>query len=223
VSTIASALREKQKSWRGYLSHDNSRPVTSLEERPLDAGGVLLEVPSPRTNQVANGLSEPSSVVAGLARADPNRSRSPKLNEVRIVEPNRVGLVHNSRCVVGGLEIRETVGRVTVDDRDHGCHRSCNEKTQRDGNPFQPPHPGLPLGSSKHRLPDEAPVKARIAVHGWLWFMDGACLNWIEHRDLSRDDVRDLLLGTLLGALAAADAVPSGANPQPEASVAPVL
>jgi AcrR family transcriptional regulator len=72
-------------------------------------------------------------------------------------------------------------------------------------------------------FPDEAPVKARIAVHGWLWFMDGACLNWIEHRDLSREDVRDLLLGTLLGALAAADAVPSGANPQPEASVAPVL
>jgi AcrR family transcriptional regulator len=68
-------------------------------------------------------------------------------------------------------------------------------------------------------FPDEAPVKARIAVHGWLWFMDGACLNWIEHRDLSREDVRDLLLGTLLGALAAADAVPSGANPQPEASV----
>jgi AcrR family transcriptional regulator len=72
-------------------------------------------------------------------------------------------------------------------------------------------------------FPDEAPVKARIAVHGWLWFMDGACLNWIEHRDLSREDVRDLLLGTLLGALAAADAVPSGANPQPEASVAPAL
>jgi len=52
------------------------------------------------------------------------------------------------------------------------------------------------------------PPKARAAVHGWLWFMDGACLNWIEHRDLSRDELRDLLLGTLLGALTAADAAP---------------
>jgi len=56
--------------------------------------------------------------------------------------------------------------------------------------------------------PGGAPPKARAAVHGWLWFMDGACLDWIEHRDLSRDELRDLLLGTLLGALTAADAVP---------------
>jgi AcrR family transcriptional regulator len=56
--------------------------------------------------------------------------------------------------------------------------------------------------------PGSVPPKARAAVHGWLWFMDGACLNWIEHRDLSRDELRDLLLGTLLGALTAADAVP---------------
>jgi AcrR family transcriptional regulator len=56
--------------------------------------------------------------------------------------------------------------------------------------------------------PDGTPPKARVAVHGWLWFMDGACLNWIEHRDLSRTELRDLLLGTLLGTLAAADAIP---------------
>lgn len=56
--------------------------------------------------------------------------------------------------------------------------------------------------------PEGTPPKARAAVHGWLWFMDGACLDWIEHRDLSRDELRDLLLGTLLGALTAADAVP---------------
>lgn len=56
--------------------------------------------------------------------------------------------------------------------------------------------------------PRAAPPKARVAVHGWLWFMDGACLNWIEHRDLSRGELRDLLLGTLLGALTAADAMP---------------
>jgi len=56
--------------------------------------------------------------------------------------------------------------------------------------------------------PDGPPAKARVAVHGWLWFMDGACLNWIEHRDISREELRDLLLGVLMGSLVAADAVP---------------
>jgi AcrR family transcriptional regulator len=56
--------------------------------------------------------------------------------------------------------------------------------------------------------PDRAPPKARTAVSGWLWFMDGACLNWIEHRDIERGELRDLLLGVLMGALLAADALP---------------
>ena len=58
--------------------------------------------------------------------------------------------------------------------------------------------------------PDDggAPPKARIAVSGWLWFMDGACLNWIEHRDIGREELRDLLLGVLMGSLVAAGAVP---------------
>lgn len=56
--------------------------------------------------------------------------------------------------------------------------------------------------------PEQAPPKARIAVNGWLWFMDGACLNWIEHRDVSREELRDLLLGVLMGSLIAADALP---------------
>ncbi|MEA2256439.1 MAG: hypothetical protein QOG35_2484 [Solirubrobacteraceae bacterium] len=46
--------------------------------------------------------------------------------------------------------------------------------------------------------------RARTAVRGWLWFMDGACLDWIAHRDLPRSDVHGLLLGTLAGALTAA-------------------
>ncbi|MEZ5077469.1 MAG: TetR/AcrR family transcriptional regulator [Solirubrobacterales bacterium] len=61
-------------------------------------------------------------------------------------------------------------------------------------------------------FPDEAPPKARAAVYGWLWFMDGACLDWVDNRDLSREELRDLLLGTLLGALTAADAVPLEAD-----------
>ena len=56
--------------------------------------------------------------------------------------------------------------------------------------------------------PDGAPPKARTAVTGWLWFMDGACLNWIEHRDIERGELRDLLLGVLMGALIAGGAAP---------------
>ena len=44
----------------------------------------------------------------------------------------------------------------------------------------------------------------RTAVRGWLWFMDGACLDWIANRDITRDELQGLLLGTLFGALAAA-------------------
>jgi AcrR family transcriptional regulator len=46
--------------------------------------------------------------------------------------------------------------------------------------------------------------RARTAVRGWLWFMDGACLDWIAHRDLSRAELQGVLLGTLAGALMAA-------------------
>lgn len=56
--------------------------------------------------------------------------------------------------------------------------------------------------------PAGAPPKARAAVSGWLWFMDGACLDWIEHGDVEREELRDLLLGTLVGALMATGSPP---------------
>jgi hypothetical protein len=37
--------------------------------------------------------------------------------------------------------------------------------------------------------------------------MDGACLDWIAHRDLTRGELHGLLLGTLAGALLAAGVV----------------
>jgi AcrR family transcriptional regulator len=53
--------------------------------------------------------------------------------------------------------------------------------------------------------PDREPAPAlRAAVRGWLWFMDGVVLDWIEHRDLERPRLHGLLLGTLLGAVTAA-------------------
>jgi hypothetical protein len=60
--------------------------------------------------------------------------------------------------------------------------------------------------------PQGAPPKARTAVKGWLWFMDGACLNWIEYRDIEREELRDLLLGVLMGALIAAGSPPDPAQ-----------
>ena len=57
--------------------------------------------------------------------------------------------------------------------------------------------------------PEGAPPKARTAIAGWLWFMDGACLDWIEHRDIDRDELRDLLMGVFVGALMATGSPPS--------------
>ena len=52
--------------------------------------------------------------------------------------------------------------------------------------------------------PDRAPPLLRAAVRGWMWFVDGAILDWLEHRDLDRARLHGLLLGTLLGAVTAA-------------------
>lgn len=58
------------------------------------------------------------------------------------------------------------------------------------------------------RLPPDPPPKVQAAVRAWLWFMDGACLDWLDRRDMQRDELRDLLMGTLMGALMAAGAEP---------------
>ncbi|HWT92068.1 MAG TPA: TetR family transcriptional regulator [Solirubrobacteraceae bacterium] len=55
--------------------------------------------------------------------------------------------------------------------------------------------------------------KVRAAVRGWLWLMDGVCLDWIRERDLTRAEVHGLLLGSLLGVLTAA-----GFDPTPLAA-----
>lgn len=57
--------------------------------------------------------------------------------------------------------------------------------------------------------PGGAPPALRAAVRAWLWYMDGVCLDWIEHRDMERTHVAGLLLGTLLGALTAAGWTPA--------------
>ena len=46
----------------------------------------------------------------------------------------------------------------------------------------------------------QTPVR-RAAVRAWLWFMDGAILDWLEHRDLTREELHTLVLRALEGAL----------------------
>lgn len=44
----------------------------------------------------------------------------------------------------------------------------------------------------------------RVALEGWLSFVEGASLDWLLRRDLERDEIRDLLIAALGGALGAA-------------------
>jgi AcrR family transcriptional regulator len=45
---------------------------------------------------------------------------------------------------------------------------------------------------------------ARAAVRGWLWFMDGVLLDWIEHGDRGADEVAEGLVESLHALLGAA-------------------
>jgi AcrR family transcriptional regulator len=61
---------------------------------------------------------------------------------------------------------------------------------------------------------EPAPPTARAAVRAWLWFTDGAILDWLEYRDFDRAALSALLLDTLLGSLAAATGeLPAGVSP----------
>jgi AcrR family transcriptional regulator len=55
---------------------------------------------------------------------------------------------------------------------------------------------GLAEASGRTPLP-----LTHVAVAGWLWFMDGAILDWVEHRDMTVDELARLGLQTLLGAV----------------------
>lgn len=45
------------------------------------------------------------------------------------------------------------------------------------------------------------------AIQGWFFFVEGAVLRWLEHRDIERTELRELLALALIGALQAADTV----------------
>lgn len=47
----------------------------------------------------------------------------------------------------------------------------------------------------------------RSAVQGWIFFVEGAVLRWLDHRDLTRDQLRELLRSVLIDSLRAAAAI----------------
>ena len=60
---------------------------------------------------------------------------------------------------------------------------------------------------------DDPSPALRCAVHGWLWFMDGACLRWLQaERQPPREELRELLVGTLAAATGLAATPPTAAR-----------
>src|SRR3954468_11834422 len=50
----------------------------------------------------------------------------------------------------------------------------------------------------------EPPPALRVAVRGWVGFVEAASLDWLERRGLDRDGLRDMLVAALDGAVSAA-------------------
>jgi AcrR family transcriptional regulator len=88
------------------------------------------------------------------------------------------------RKLIEGVGSTPEVGSLVEAIRDHTANRIL-ERTTAVENP---------------------PPMTRAAVRAWLWYMDGAILDWLEHRDLERTELRDFLLRSLAGDLTAAGA-----------------
>jgi AcrR family transcriptional regulator len=133
----------------------------------------------------AAALDEKAAELARVTEPDPALA---PLEQLRASLGAFLGWVEENREAYGKLvrsasaipEVREVVDRV----RDATTARILEGLS-----PGAPPRPAL-----------------RAAVRGWLWFMDGAILDWTEHGDMTRDELAGLGLGTLLGAVTAAGA-----------------
>ena len=55
---------------------------------------------------------------------------------------------------------------------------------------------------------DGPPAPLRIAVRGWIGFVEAASMDWLEHRGMPRDRLRDMLASQLGAALEAAGGTP---------------
>jgi AcrR family transcriptional regulator len=132
-------------------------------------------------------LEEKAAELAALTEPDP--ALAPREQLVSSLDAF-LGWVEDNRAAYGKLvrsaaaipEVREVVDRV----RDATSERILA---------------GIAPGA-------DPPPALRTAVRAWLWYMDGAILDWVEHGDVTREQLRNLLLGTLLGAVTAAGADP---------------
>jgi AcrR family transcriptional regulator len=133
-------------------------------------------------------LRQQAEELAERTATDPSRPPAEQLTAaldafLRWVEENAAGYAKLLEGASTHAEVRELVDQV----------RAVTAARILDGlSPGTPPAPAL-----------------RAAVHGWLWFMDGAITDWLAHRDMERDRLLGLLLGTLYGAVTA-----SGARPE---------
>jgi hypothetical protein len=59
----------------------------------------------------------------------------------------------------------------------------------------------------------------QAAVRGWIFFVEGVVLRWLERRDLTREQIRQLLRSALVGATEAA----RGVDPELQLDLAAVL
>jgi AcrR family transcriptional regulator len=128
-------------------------------------------------------LEQAAAELAKLIEPDPERPPVEQLAHsldayLGWVERNADAYAKLIRSVGAVPEVRELVDRV----RDATAQR-------------------ILAGIAPDREP-EPPLRA--AVRGWLWFIDGAVLDWLEHRDIDRERLHALILGTLLGAAEAA-------------------
>lgn len=128
-------------------------------------------------------LEQKASELSEVIRTDPDRTPLEQLSDsldayLRWVEGNAAGYAKLTRSAGAVPEVRELVEAVRALTAERVLSGLVGDET---------PSPAL-----------------ATAVHAWLWFLDGACLDWIEREGLERDALRDLLVGTLLGAVSAA-------------------
>jgi AcrR family transcriptional regulator len=64
------------------------------------------------------------------------------------------------------------------------------------------------VGRMLERMGMETTPPLRIVLRGFVGFVEAAGLDWVEHRDIERDALRELLVATLIGSLLAAGVQP---------------
>jgi hypothetical protein len=72
---------------------------------------------------------------------------------------------------------------------------------------------GLPAAAAR-----DPPPAVRVAMSGWLGFVEAASLDWLDHGELTRAELRNMLVATLTGALGAAGAGDARRPSQPVAT-----